>query len=217
MPRLPNVPSHLRLRLIGLCNGIPWNSVQYAKYQGSAPTAADLLTVGTQVGSAWNSAIAQLVTPTTRLDQVAVEDLSSLDAATALATTSHPGLRAGTALPNNCALVASYKINARYRGGHPRTYWPAGAQTDVTAGHLWAGAFLTLAQGACTDYVGDINAITLGGFPLVFSTISFYEHNPNGAGLPSVLRPSPVPFVVQSVAVHTRVDTMRRRLGRESA
>jgi hypothetical protein len=214
MPALPNAPGVLRLRLIGTVNGSPWNSVQHARFSGTAPSDAELQTVGTAVGTAWNDAIAQLCANTVALSQVEVTDLTELDAGVGLATTAHPGLRAGTANANQVAMVASYKIHVRYRGGHPRTYWPAGVQADITGGKTWSGAFLTLAQGACVDYVGNINAIQLGGGSLTFCAVSYYSGKDPVTGLPT-LRPNPVNYTVTTVAVHPRVDTMRSRLGRE--
>lgn len=216
MPALPPLAGHLRIRLIGSIQGQPWNAVQYARYTGTAPSDTDLQTAGTAVGTAWNSAIAQLCHSTVTLNQVEMVDLSALDAGVGVATTPHPGTRIGGPNPNNTAMCASYKIHVRYRGGHPRTYWPAGIAADITSGRQWAGAFLTLAQGACVDYVGDINAIQLGGGPLTFVAVSYYHGKDPATGLPA-LRPTPIPYTVTTVTVHQRVDTMRRRLGKESA
>lgn len=216
MPALPPVPGVLRLRLIGTKNTNPWNAVQYARYTGSPPSDADLQTVGTSVGTAWNNALAQIHSNTVALAQVEVTDLSALDAGVGIATTAHPGLRAGASTSNQVAMVASYKIHVRYRGGHPRTYYPAGVLADIQNGNTWVGAFITLAQGAVTDYVGNINAIQLGGGPLTFCAVSFYGGAPPVNG-ESVLRATPLVFTVTSVQVHPRVDTMRSRLGKESS
>lgn len=214
MPRLPDVPNVVRMVLTGTMNGQPWAAVQYARFTGVSPTSAQLATAATAVGGAFRDALAQLCPSTTVLTQVQLIDLTSLDAAVGSAAVSHAGTRIGTGLPNNAALVASYKINVRYRGGHPRTYWPAGVTTDVTSGRLWAGAFLTLADGACTDYVGDVNAIALSGGLLVFSAVSYYSKEVTPT--PPHLRSTPLVVPVTTVEVHPRVDTQRRRLGKET-
>lgn len=216
MPALPPIAGHLRLRLIGTVNGMPWNAVQFARYTGTAPSDTALQTVGTAVGTAWNNAIAQICPSSVNLGQVEVTDLSALDAGVGLATTSHPGLRAGASPTNNVAMVASYKIHVRYRGGHPRTYWPAGVTADITGGRTWTGSFLTLAQGACVDYIGNINAITLSGGVLQFVAVSYY-HSDGGDPPKTVLRTTPVSYVISTASVHPRVDTQRRRLGKEAA
>lgn len=214
MPALPDAPGMLRLRLIGAIQSVPWNAVQYASFNGPPPNSSDLQTVGYAVGQAFLNAIAQLVPNTVTLTEVQVTDLTTVDSAFASQAMSHTGLRLGTSLPNNVALVASYKINVRYRGGHPRTYWPAGVQADVQDGRTWTDAFRTLAQGACVDYVGNINAIQLGGSNLLFEAMSYYKGR-DAAGKP-ILRPVPLHYPVQTVLVHTRVDSMRTRLGKES-
>lgn len=214
MPALPAVPSVIRLRLQGQMSGTPWNVVQYARFSGSPPSDTDLLNTGTAVGAAWNAAIAQLCFTGVSLQRVQVTDLTRADAGQVEATTVHLGTRAGSGNPNQVALCASYQIAARYRGGHPRTYWPASVQGDITNGRQWSTTFLTLADGACTDYVGNINLITQGGAPLVFSAVSFYKGKDPTTGKPLV-RATPVVYPVISVEVHPRVDTMRSRLGKE--
>jgi len=215
MPRLPDVPNVLRLVLSGSKQGQPWAAVQYARFTGASPGSAELATAAAAVGTAWQSALAQIHTAEVLLTSVTCIDLTRLDAAVGSASMNHAGSRVGTALPNQVALVASYKINVRYRGGHPRTYWPAGAQADITNGRLWTSGFLTLADGACTDYVGDINAITLGGGLLIFSAVSYFSGTDPGTGKP-IMRTTPLVFPVTTVEVHPRVDTQRRRLGKET-
>lgn len=216
MPDLPDVANVLRIRLIGTVNSSPWNVVHYARYSGTAPTDAELQTVGTAVGAAWAPSIGVLAATTTTLSQVEVEDLSSKTAGVGIASVTHIGNRAGAGLPNNVACVASYKIHVRYRGGHPRSYWPIGVQGDVTAGRLWSTTFLPLASNAASSYVGNINAIALGGGLLTMCAVSFYGGAPPVNG-ESVLRDVPQVYTVQSVQVHQRVDTMRSRLGKEIA
>lgn len=216
MPDLPNVPNVLRVRLIGTVQSNPWNVVHYAKYAGTPPTDAELQTVGTAVGTAWSNSLGVLAATTTALKQIEVEDLSAKDAGVGIATVNHPGTRPGGALPNNVACVASYKIHVRYRGGHPRSYWPIGVTADVEQGRLWSAAFLALAANAASAYVGNINAIALGGGNLTMCAVSFYGGAPPVGG-ESVLRTDPLVFTVQSVQVHQRVDTMRSRLGKEIA
>lgn len=216
MPDLPNVANVLRIRLIGTLNASPWNVVHYAKYAGTAPTDAELQTVGTAVGTAWLNSIGVQCNPVVALRQIEVEDLSSKEAGVGVASVNHIGTKAGSPNPNSVACVASYKIHVRYRGGHPRSYWPMGNQADIQAGRLWTAAFLPLASNAASSYVGNINTIALGGGTLGMAAVSFYGGVPPVNG-ESQLRETPLVYTVQSVQVHQRVDTMRSRLGREIA
>jgi hypothetical protein len=216
MPALPPVQGVVRLRLIGTTSGQPWNAVQHATYTGTPPTDTQCRDIGTAVGTAWNEALALIHSTTVALVNVEVTDLSDPTAGVGFASTAHSGLKSAAAiLPLNAALVASYKIHVRYRGGHPRTYWPAGVAADVNSGRLWVDAFRTQAQAACTDYVGNINQISAGAGLLTFCTVSYYLGK--DAQDRPLLRETPIVYPVASVSVHTRMDTMRSRLGKENA
>lgn len=216
MAPLPPIQNVLRIRLTGVMATNNWASIQYARFQGAPPTAADLGTVAASLRTAWQNAIAQLCFTDRSLRVIEVIDLSSDTSASAVNTGNTLGTRAGSPLPNNVAMVASYKIARRYRGGHPRTYWPAGVIADVTSGNLWTQTFLTLANTGAPAWVGNVNAIVLGGSPLQHGVVSYFERDPANPGH-SKPRTSPLFFSTQSVVVHTRVDTMRRRLGKEVA
>lgn len=214
MPRLPDVPNVLRLRLQGLINGQPWNVVHYAKYAGPPLSEAQVLAAIPAMGDAWKNSIGTICGSTVQLQRIQVTDLASITGVQVEGQTVWPGTRAGTPLSNQVALVASYAVSARYRGGHPRSYWPAGVGGDITNGRLWATAFLPIADTACTSYVGNINLIALGTGNLTFCAVSFYGGTPPVNG-ESVLRTTPIVLTVLTVEVHGRVDTMRSRLGKE--
>lgn len=216
MPRLPDVPNVLRIKLGGLVAGQPYAAVQYARWAGSSVSSADLATAAGAVGGAWTDALSQLAGAHVSLTEVTLTDLTRLDAAVGSASMSRAGTRVGSQLPNQVAMVSSYKINVRYRGGHPRTYWPFGVAGDITNGRTWTGPFLTLAQGAVVDYIGNINSIAVGTGNLIFCAVSFYSGKDPVTGLPQ-LRDIPVNYTINTAAVHPRVDTMRSRLGRETA
>jgi hypothetical protein len=195
---------------------LPWISIQHAKFTGPPPTVADLGTVGQAIGTAWANAMAPIHDVAVAVTEVKVTDLTSRTANVAVSTMNHPGTHPGTgSLPLNVAMVQSYVIQVRYRGGHPRTYWPAGVPSDIQTGHLWTTAFLANANTAATGWVGDINLIALGGGTLQHCAVSYF-HGKDSLGKP-IVRVTPLVFPTTSTLVHGRVDTMRRRLGKEVA
>ena len=216
MPALPDVPAVVQIKLVGTRQGLPWNSVQHARYAGTAPSVGDLGTAAQAVGTAWANAMAVIHDPAVFLTNVIMTDLASKTGAVADASMNHAGTHPGTgSLPLNVALVQSYIIQVRYRGGHPRTYWPAGVPSDISVGHLWTTTFLGTANTSATGWVGNINAIILGGAALQHCVVSYFKGK-DQFGKP-LLRPTPVVYITQSTVVHGRVDTMRRRLGKEVA
>lgn len=212
---LPDADHIIQAKSSGTHNGYLWVNIQYLQYTGALCTVADLQAVGNAVGNAWNTNFAPLCHANVTMNQVDLLDLSNRGAATATVTAlAHPGTRAGTDVSNSVALVVTWKINHRYRGGHPRTYLPAGVTADITSGRLWAGAFQTTATTNANAYLTAINAISTGGKTFKMVGMNFYSHDPS-THAPVYVIP-PVPYTIGSAVVHGRVDTQRRRLGKET-
>jgi len=118
---------------------------------------------------------------------------------------------AGTALPASAAVGISWRQPVSYRGGHPRTYL-CGFQSDILADvtRLSGSAQLAIsnaANGFLTD-VEDLGPYaSLGAVKL--GTVSYITDGD--------WRPNPLFFHYQSASVDLRLDTQRRRLGRDIA
>lgn len=128
-------------------------------------------------------------------------------------TTSAPALT-GTATsasyPPQCAVCLSWSVNARYRGGKPRTYFPGIPQnsTGTSGGSGLTATYATNLKNAANSFLNDINGTNVDGLLLQLGTISYYQHK--------VPRPSPVFVPYIGVHVHERLDSQRRRSGREA-
>lgn len=208
MPALPAATSVLRVRVAGTNQTTLWNNIFYLQYTGTAPQVGDLTTIAGSIATAWTTNIAPLCATSVALTEIDLTDLTSATAATSSTTVTGAGTRAGQALTTNVACVVSWAVNLRYRGGHPRNYMPAGVAADVTAGHLWAGAFVTAMLAGARGFRTALNAITFGSSTMHLILLSYYFNK--------VLRPSPLPITVTDAKVHGRVDTQRKRLGKES-
>lgn len=152
------------------------------------------------------------VAPTWQLQSVTCKDNSGLSSGQA--TSDHagiPGTGSGLSLPPNCAIVISWKISAAYRGGKPRWYIPGAVSSVLTASYgsaiqpSVAGALATAAEAFRLNF----NSSTIATFNPVLGTVSRYaSHAP---------RPVPLFRAFQGVEVHERLDSQRRRSGKESA
>lgn len=121
------------------------------------------------------------------------------------------GTSAGVCLPPNNAFVLSFPINRRYRGGHPRMYLPGVDNTHITI-NGGGGIDNTSAANLCTAMQNAIDDITAGiveTHNLVVGTVAYASNK-------VALQPS-VFYQYQSVHMHERIGTQRRRLGKESA
>jgi hypothetical protein len=113
--------------------------------------------------------------------------------------------------PPQSAICLSWKIAASYRGGKPRWYLPGIPfsafvhQGDSTISSTYANLLL----GNASVFLGAFNGTLASGHAETLGTISFQSGH--------VARPVPFFRAFTDVAVHERVDSQRRRSGKESA
>lgn len=163
-------------------------------------------------GAIRSSNVLQQVNIAWQLTNVTAKDYSGTSEN--FATSTHAadnGLDTGTCTPPQCAVCVSWTIGASYRGGKPRTYVPGVSISALipagssTLDGTWAGLVAT----HWMSFVTACNAVTVGSGPMNIGTISFRTGH--------AVRPTPIfrPFL--SVRVHERLDSQRRRSGKESA
>jgi hypothetical protein len=175
-----------------------------AQLQLLADALFNLLTTGA-------SAIPNMFTSSTSLQNVTVKDLGGT---TATATSTHApqaGVATGTAHPPQVACTISWNIAESYRGGKPRTYVPAPPiNATLPAGSSTIDpTFATAADGYWTAFMNGVNALTVaGGGGYVLGTVSYFASH--------VVRPTPLFRQYLAVRVHERLDSQRRRSGPEA-
>ena len=209
MPPLPDAAGIVRVRVAGTVNGAPFNNIFFLQYSGSAPTVSNLNAVCADVLTAWQTNFKSLCPSTVVLAGADAQDLTNAGAASGAATDTTAGTRSGTAMPNSVAACVTWKINNRYRGGHPRTYLPAGVIADVVTGNRWTDAFVSAANTAAAAFLTAMNAISVGGSTYKQVCLSYTRN--------LIKLTTPVPYSIQSGLVDHRPDTQRRRLGRDIA
>src|SRR5215510_4613336 len=119
MPPLPTVPAAVKVILKGTTSGAAFEHVMHLRYSGNPPLTGDCASVATQVRAAWLTNLGPIHNPVVGIEEVEVIDLASNTGASGTNQTVASGSHAGTALPANVALVVSWHVNTRYRGGHP--------------------------------------------------------------------------------------------------
>lgn len=191
----------------------------FLRYGGSAPTSAQLATFASTLNTAWSTNLKPLCQAQAALRRHDIEDLSSSTAAIGSAASLQGGTRTGTQLPGSTALVAAYQIARRYRGGHPRGYWPFGAEADLNSPQDWTAAFLTACTTGLNAYfaaaiaggwtgagtIDHVNVSYYNGFTVVTNPITGRARN-----VPK-LRTTPVVDTVTNVVARNILGTQRRR------
>jgi hypothetical protein len=221
MPALPSVPSTIRVALSGTDSGNSDVATRfYMTYTGSAPSVAQLDTWCTAIGTAWNTDMASHAPNTFTLTGVEAIDLTSPTSAVGSQTVSHAGTETGTALPLQDALVISYTIARRYRGGHPRGYWRQGVTSDLTNERTWGSTFLGAMAGDIANFFSAVGTTPWSGAGTVGQTnISYYEGftvvtSPSGRArnVPKLRAGGPVIDAVTGYVCRANVGTQRRRI-----
>ena len=224
MPPLPAATGCVKVQLVGTNQGALWMNNLHFQAEGGGTLSQDPAAVNTfltSISTAWSGNIAGLCNTGVVLSSLTYTDLSASDRIQFTATLPDPieGTRAGTQLPTSIAMVMSLRVPNRYRGGHGRIYIPAGVQADITNGRQWTGTFNTAATNAVEAFRVAIDGLSVATAPVNLIVLSYFSgshktpDNPHPAPVP---RPSPLPMRVSSARVRTRVDTQRRRLGKET-
>lgn len=222
MPALPDAPGVIRTALSGsIVGGGGWLVRHYIHYSGTAPTNAQLATFDGSVVSAYGTDLKGLAQPSWVLTQVESADLSSPTSAVDITAASVAGTRAGTGLDAQTCVVTSYKIARRYRGGHPRGYWPWGVSGDTSTVVDWSPTFVTTCTTQLNAYftallaagwtgagtLTHVNVSYFKGFTVVVNPITGRARN-----VPT-LRVAPTVDTVTGITVQPSIGTQRRRVG----
>lgn len=209
---LPDVANTLKYRLIGQQAGSPWVNVGHIFFTGAAMTQSDVNTIATTLRTSWGTRFASLFTTTSSLTTVEITDLTNRNSFIGTDTTTVNGTDATAIGSLAVAACLSLKVNKRYRGGHPRMYLAGVNATVYTNGKTWTGTRQTAYQTAGRGWLSDINAMTTGSRTYQLCAVSYFQ---TVGGLPAYKSPPQI-YVVTDIVMHSRVDTMRRRLGKET-
>lgn len=215
MPPLPDVPNVIKVVHTGQIFGQPWAGVSHWRYVmtlGGIPTNAQLLEAMAKFVNSWRDHLRPQISHDCSDISVEGIDLTSPTSAVAVAADGDFGADAGNIIsPESCVLVTK-TVGRRYRGGHPRTYWPglAEAWTDEGRRAMFPASVPTLVD-AYQAYYDDIPpAVTTDGLTGMssFHEVSVSYHS-GGA-----IRPVPLVDDVLGRTVQPVFATQRRRMHR---
>jgi hypothetical protein len=170
------------------------------------------------VGTAWGANIAPLISAGVALNLVECIDLTSATASVGSDSTVHNSSRGGSANVLGAATCISFKLNRRYRGGHPRNYWPAPSGADLSDSNTWTGAFVTAAHAGAVAFFAAVEALH-GAWATTLDHVNVsYFHGFTNVTFPSgrtrpvpTLRGAPVVDDVVAYRVNPQVASQRRR------
>lgn len=218
MPPLAPVPNVLKVVLQGntsTTGEYPWANILHFEYSGTAPSSATCVTIAGDIHSAWATNMAPECPSTTVENFTSVTDLTSATSGSGESLTSTAGSRGDDEIPANAAMLVSYPVSTRYRGGHPRTYLVVGGNADFLDAAHWSSAFTAECQTHWQAFLNAVLAISVSGCvisSLVAVSYVSKEVNPT----PPYRRPTPLvfPLSVASATTSEQMASQRRRIGR---
>lgn len=194
----------------GISGGQPIINVMHVQNGGPggpAYTQSAIDQLATSLASLYTGNLMPLVNNNYAAVGVTCTDLSSDLGVVGVAPMTGTGTNSGSGTTNGTAVVISWKIARHYRGGHPRTYLPAPASANITNPTSFLGTYVTTVNNAATAFRTAVNALIIASNTQRLCTVHRIS---GGAELPV-----PTVDVIIGNSVDTRIDTQRRRLGRD--
>lgn len=222
MPALPQVMKTIKISLGWTLDGSPAGSRFFMSYTGGPPTTTDLTTFCGAIATQYSASFAGFFPTSTILTSVQAEDLNTSSGALGVVAVSVPGVNGGTALTANATLDVDFKIDRRYRGGHPRISFPAAAQDYLATNQKWGstvigdmnsdwGAFIVYLQSLSYTSFVPVDHVSVPYYKGVYTTTPPWRGP--GFKYPPKPQTSPVtPDLVVSHSARTIVGSQRRRL-----
>ena len=205
-------PGSLRFAVSGVApGGGNWANVFWIATTVATPTTAQMNTIAAslyglwktswqgQLGSNWTITLAKATYYGASGYVIVGEDIVT-DVGTGSAAT----------MPDQVCVVLSWLVSTTWRGGKPRTYLPkALASADLQdLAHIKASV-VTALETLGNGWITAVNGFTSAPFTsCTLGTIRFFS-----GGVP-LTTPTFLPYT--GSFVHTRLGTIRRRLGRET-
>jgi len=197
-----------RLAFSGTNWGLPWTCVLWAQLTNvGARQQADLDSIVQTIANAWGTNLAVQAGTQYAGNTLTAEWITGAGSQLNSVMTHADVPSAAVSSPDVATcVVIDWITGQRYRGGHPRTYFPSIATTSIQNGSQVTAAQRTATVAAALAFRTAVNAATHGNISTV--TLGTVRFQSAGAWL------SPPTFVAYNGAkVRTILGTQRRRLG----
>ena len=209
----PSPPNHsAHITVLGLQDNFPWANTFWIRNGGEqVPSQSEFTTLTNEFAQQYVNHILPLISTSTSMSEVTGLYYANGEAQLASAiSVTNPGQKAGTPMPLNVSCCIGWRVQQHYRGGHPRTYL-AGIVIDVILnGRQFLPAYAADVANHANAFLAGVNGISEGAFSSChLGVVSFVLRKEWRS--PPVFRD----FVPGSAHCDPRVDSQRRRLGRD--
>src|SRR6266576_1015206 len=175
----PNPPQHVaHLVVHGVTAGVTWANVFWVRNGNlSTPNLEDFEAFLHDVAQLYVSRFGSHMTTGVTLDGVTglYWGATDIDLGSE-APFPYVGAAGTEGLPNNTATCISWKVQAHYKGGHPRTYLPPTDIGNRLDGRLYKPTYVADVQDKANAFIDDIHGLTHGEMSdLHLGTVSFVQ------------------------------------------
>lgn len=156
--------------------GTDMGSRFYLAYSGSAPTAANCVTLATDIAAAWASHLAAVCYELVSLTEVDVLDIATDSGAHGTDNPSTAGSLSGGTLVASAAINVEFNIARRYRGGKPRMFLPPPDDSSLASIDKYSSTFVGTVNTAFAAFMSEVTALSVGSIgTLSHVNVSYYQ------------------------------------------
>lgn len=216
---MPPVANTISMQFQGTIPGEVWENILHFGYSGPTPTQSSMATFAAAATNSWSIHVSPMQATSVVLVQVTATDIASDSGAQGVSVVNVAGSKGANGPAANAAILVSYPIPTRYRGGHPRSYVLAGLATDLDSPMHWSTGFTSGFNPAWQSLLTGIIGVSAGGTQIT-QLVAVRRHGkflPN-AGPPNFVLTTPIvyPLIPSSIVVHNQVASQKGRIGRRS-
>jgi hypothetical protein len=177
MPPLPPADAVIKVQLRqAFAEDLDVLNTFHLVYAEGAPSIPEITTFAFSVATAWQTWLAPMANVQLQLQNVQCTDLTTDTSPFAEAPVAYSGTRAGSTLPAEACVVISQLLTRRFRGGHPRNYFPFGVLADMVTPQAWSGTFVAEVGAAWAGFIDAvIAAVWSGGGAMLPVALSYYQ------------------------------------------
>jgi len=205
MPARPPVPGVIRVELLWTQSGSPCANIFHVAYTGGPPVATDLSSLAGAIQYAVFANIGSALPASTISTECICTDIATDSGEVGSVSPADPGTNATAAISAGSAFLTDWQIARRYRGGKPRTYWPAPAIGELLSATQFTDTCVGLVNEACTA----LSAAAAGGSHGSFTAVGLVCVSYVDGGSPRV---DPLVEPVLSFVNGSVIRSQRRRI-----
>jgi hypothetical protein len=153
----------VKVELLWTQNAVPAANILHASYTGGAPSPTDCNAIAELIGAAWwTDALRAFYSNFTTFVGVRVTDLATDTGSVGESFENTTGTIDLFGVGAQMCMMVNYSIARRYRGGHPRTYYPGPAGSHLDTPQNWDSDVISAMETAVAALYGVLDTAASG-------------------------------------------------------